>query len=334
MTVLIGLNVQEGIYLAADTRLTSKKKDGTRTYKDDFLKFYTSNHNIHCIVAGDAAFASFLLQRLRESRLNSQEYKLFKSEIEDFAKVEAALYPHISELPNVVFLFAGTDNTTNKVIDMNQVIAHTKYRQERGGSSKMRLRPEIIIGMVKAATTGKVGNLIETGMPFTGLFSLEVQADSSGIHTEITEVGWGELLLYGPNGLRREDVSPDLISVIDMLEHYKDNPEQKLQADASLIAMYLLKDLKEKHNLNTVGGGITFFWIPSIRNSGAIFVRSRVKNMNNSPDGLEEGTTLCSTQIVGNKICVEIEDKYVELKGVEYFYDNNLSRMEKFSLEI
>lgn len=108
MTLIFGANLQDCVYLACDTRLTTELQTGIIKCEDDFLKAHTFSQNMHCVTAGDANFASFLLKEIESSPLKNATYDNFENGIETLLKEKVGYYPWIQKYPAVVFIFAGT----------------------------------------------------------------------------------------------------------------------------------------------------------------------------------------------------------------------------------
>jgi hypothetical protein len=66
MSLILGLNLPQYLYLVSDTRLTIRNEN-TVEYKDNFCKFYSFNDSVSVVVAGSANLASFILNKLSES---------------------------------------------------------------------------------------------------------------------------------------------------------------------------------------------------------------------------------------------------------------------------
>ncbi len=92
MSLIYGLNSQLGIYLAADTRLTTKLPSGIIKIEDDFLKCHSFSPYMHCTAAGDASLASYLIQKIESSDLKNLPYFRFKEKITKLISEEIGFY--------------------------------------------------------------------------------------------------------------------------------------------------------------------------------------------------------------------------------------------------
>lgn len=282
MTLILGLNTQYGVYLAADSRLSFPEGH----YQDDCLKFYSTNKYIHAVVAGDASFASYLMQKIEKSELKNADYKVFIEKIKDFVQQEAGLYPWINKANPVAFIFAGFEEGGRKRISMERVVEHTRIMQRRAGGAPVRqnLHPSIVEAMLQKAIHEEKGSILETDLPPVHLFSLEINP-SGGISIEVKEAEWGESMVFGPNNsIATEDIPPELLSDLDLQMNNPDETGQD-RINSNVVRIVLFYDLvrrkaegdkKLAKDIQKIGGSVPVFFVSD---NGLLMTRSgRVKH--------------------------------------------------------
>ncbi len=124
MTLIIGLNLSNKIYLAGDTRVTTTPitQPSEKTYIDNILKLDLvwgdtvhpqlkhDGNTIAVAVAGDVEFATYLVKRIKEDlnrgRLNS-DIRIFAVEIENRVKVFVNDWLFTKDYRHCCLLFSG-----------------------------------------------------------------------------------------------------------------------------------------------------------------------------------------------------------------------------------
>jgi len=269
MSLIYGLKTQHGVYLAADTRLTTTLKSGLVKFEDDFGKFHSFGPKMHAVVAGDASLASYLLQKIQESNIGNSHYGIFRKKISSVIKEEIGFYPYINTAKNVVFIFAGCDPRKKEVVNMDKVVEYTTLMQ--GNTTNpvpVNIGKDLRKAMERAARTGKKGKKLKLKSAYKGLFSLEITINN-GVDIKIKDAEWATYLMYGPKNLTAQNASPQLVIDIDLGSKPKGYKGVDILRDSWVkLTKYILSELVPKHQLHTVGGSVIVFLVTE---RGALF---------------------------------------------------------------
>lgn len=103
MTFIIGLNLTDRVYLAADSKVTARKKDGSiqdRGYCIKILNFANKQNTafMSCAIAGNKKFARFLCGQIADDCQNesvSLDIHKFRESVEGYLRSIVATYPEI-----------------------------------------------------------------------------------------------------------------------------------------------------------------------------------------------------------------------------------------------
>lgn len=318
MSLIYGLKTQHGVYLAADTRLTTTTSAGVVKFEDDFGKFHSFGKNMHVVAAGDARLASFLLQKIQESDLGNSHFSAFRQKIRDFINNEIGFYPHISAASNVVFIFAGSDPNKKEKINMDKLVEYTRLMQgDDPRPIPQNIGQKLLEAMQRAAAEGKKGKLLELETVLKGLFSLEIILDK-GVDVKLTDAEWATYLMYGPNKLTAKDASPQLVIDIDLGEKPKGFKGTDVLLDSCLkLTRFFTSEMIPKHQLHTVGGSIVIFLITE---HGALFPAGEIALR--KPDG-SVVRNISSVFVHDGNMCTKIGDEIKPIRFlINYFNDN------------
>jgi len=314
MSLIYGLKTQTGVYLAADTRLTSKSPSGLFVIEDDFGKFHSFGKFMHVVAAGDAGLASFLTQKIQISELSSSCFIEFREKIVDFVKGEIGLYPYIHRIPSVVFIFAGYDPGQREVVNMEKLVEYTKLMQgDTLSPVRQNISKPLADAMRRAAKKGGKAKILELDSPFTGLFSLEITF-SNGVDIKLSDAETLTYLMYGPNKLTAKDAPPDLVVDIDMGGKPKDLKGQDILSNNCLELIGFFSEMIPKHQLHTVGGSVIVFWITE---NGIIFESGEVAMKRFDGSVVRNVSNIFVTD---DKICTRIGGEIKPLRLLIDFY--------------
>lgn len=256
MSLIYGIKTQDAVYLASDTRLTTKKDSGEVTYDDDFCKFHTFGKFMHTVVAGDAGLASHLLKKIQSSDLTQCSFSEFREKIEKFIRGEVGFYSKIEHSPHVVFIFAGHDPDRKDEMNMDKWKEYALFMQKgQNVSVPVRMTTPVTEAMHKASTEKKEGKILELDKPYIGLFSVEIKISSS-VDVSVIDSEWASYLMFGPKGLTAKDAPPDLVVKLDLGKKRSGLTRQDVIFENTAHLINFFFNMIPKHQLDTVGGAI------------------------------------------------------------------------------
>lgn len=199
MTLILGMNLTDSVYLAADTRVTQMKGSVVVGIHDDLLKIWGNKHGIFCAVAGDAGLARHLLSGLRYESFARRGVESIRKNIEQFVYDHAdAYWKKKGQTTEATLMFAGSSQHSRASVKRSLVKplveAHLSNKEARSEiSQKLLLYEKIANGGVEEYRT----NILKTDL-------FAVQVSSHGV--TITDTVPGQHLMYGSPGLVKEDI--------------------------------------------------------------------------------------------------------------------------------
>lgn len=320
MTLIYGVKTQNGAYLATDTRLTTEMPSGLFKVEDDFAKYHAFGDYMHLVAAGDACFASFLVQKIQSSDIANVPYSNFRFCIESLIRREIGFYPYIASAPNVVFIFAGVDPSRKEELSMAKLGKYTKLMQNgTTGPVLQTISRPLLEAMVLAATEGKTGDTLELNSQYTGVFSLKISFRQEVLEVSFNEIGWGEFLMYGPDGLTYKDVPPELFVSIDIGSGQSGTTMEESLYSNSLQLMNFFHCMISQHQLPTVGGSVVTLWVTE---HGARFPTGEVASV--------QANRRVPSNVKGvfvryGKVCVKVGTDFRPLRFLHDFYHSGTS---------
>lgn len=248
MTVILGINLSNKIYVAGDSRLSYEKDGNIYTRHDNIQKVENLRGcpDISVACAGDAKFARFLHDKMAKKPFAGSTIAELRNNIAEWLKPVVDEYFTASGYTQVTFLFAGADKTSKKVIAGQQFIdlanAYTGGRGPVGVNKALR---DIIKPGEKLQKKDYTLQISDTK-----LFS--VQISRNGI--EITDTKWGEFLIYGPEGLVKDDIGLKEIGTFEFDPSIVNNGSGASNDIAMTNAF--IYTMSEKYGLSSVGGSV------------------------------------------------------------------------------
>lgn len=168
MSLILGINLPDRLFIVADTRLTYKLGDGD-FYQDNFLKIHTFNKSISLVTAGYSQLAGYLLRKLVKSRIIDKGIIYLRENINEL--LIQGLDDYLSEGGKygrrVVMIFGGFDETKKKKIN-SSILGDFQSQgllAQKGQILQQRFNRTVIEGLVrevvKSGTGRKVGKIGE-----------------------------------------------------------------------------------------------------------------------------------------------------------------------------
>ncbi len=288
MTLIVGLNLSDRLYIAADTRLTAKDK----SYTDNIVKVVLlsgqmdilpeiENSNTLCmVVAGHLGFATFLYKEIKKSiseKLLPTDVRELQLIIVGYIKEKTNEWLKSNHYASCVMIFAGMHCEREKVIDTGR-FNKLKQVYEKNLPSVDKLQeieealeqapffkklaaqaPEELERFLGRSTdigmNSKIEDAIKTGRPTIAapdslIFSVKISSHS----LEIEKAEWGEFLAYGSRGITKKDLAEDLLAKMELNPGQRGNEDDLLETE--LIRSEIL-GIAKRENLVGIGGIVT-----------------------------------------------------------------------------
>jgi|GEM_PF-2718955 len=209
MTLILGINLTDSVYLAADTRVTRKKAGQIVDTHDNLLKLWGNKEGIFCAVAGDAGLARHLLNELQHESFARRGIDSVRDNIEQFIYDNADTYwQNKGQTTEATLMFAGSSKHKKAYIETDLikglVLAQMTNKEARGelGGQKLLMYSQLVNHPTEQ---------FRTNINATSLFA--VQISDQGV--KITDTKPGQHLAYGAPGLVKEDIELKEIARIE-----------------------------------------------------------------------------------------------------------------------
>jgi len=267
MTVIIGFNLSDKLYIAADTRV-SQKTDGEIIPKhDDLQKVEHLQGGIIVACAGDAGLARHVINRLRKQPFISVGIDATRRDIASWMGPTVDWYwrSRGSTEAYATFIIGGQSSKRRRTLDqarydkMNEDI----FNDEEARRQTLSMSGELFNGLREAD-----GGDIQLKSNDLVLFSVSVDV-VGGVKIEDTQ--WGECLVYGSPGLIKEDIKS---SYIARLEFQQD-------AAAPLVTAYV-GSMVEKRDLKGVGSAIL---VSCVKSNQSYISQGAIYTLKETPGG-------------------------------------------------
>jgi hypothetical protein len=258
MTVIIGINLSHRSLLAGDTRL-SYEQDGNIYVRHDNMQKVEDiggQPSITVACAGNAHFARYVIERLKQDAVLDGGITAFKAAARECIGLIA--HDYFSQFgyegAEVTLIFAGSDTQRHKIVEGQQFIdmanAYTSNGQGKGRGA-IRVNSAL-------QETFPVGKKIEPGERTLSINNTDIfAAEITHSRLNITETQWGQLLIYGPEGLVRSDIEPKDIAFFEFgVETF--NNGTGVGNDFALMTAFIHSQAT-KYKLSAVGGSVVVF---------------------------------------------------------------------------
>jgi hypothetical protein len=289
MTLIVGLNLSDRVYLAGDTRVTFP--DGS--YKDDVIKVahlsgephpligQKNPNTLYMAVAGSLNFATYLCKAIRTSihkKSLPDDVRELYGEIEGYIIKMTDEWLKTKDYSQCCIIFAGMSDIKKKEVDLEKlkklegIIKRNVASPEELKKVKKQLENEPFFQELAKKIPRKnlmrpfeepdamvinpiLENAIKEGegeidAPDSLVFSVRVT--STGVSREKAE--WGEFLAYGTNGLTNEDLAEDFLARMELSPGQLVN--EKDMMESSDIRSHIFK-IAEKKGVKQIGGIVT-----------------------------------------------------------------------------
>ena len=297
MTMIMGLNLSNKVYLVADTRVSFP--DGS--FHDNILKIrplvdkaFHRQNEIAVAVAGNVGLTSYLYKEI-QTALNkgtiSTDIRKFYDAVEGV--IDKAIVTWVNEgkpYKNCCLLFAGTCEKRakeislkklNELVNLYDTRALKKQQEllENGFAEQVKTDPIWQIfddKMRKEAGMSVMENLAQSFIPVIRPYIKEAlekndpflddEPDSLvfGVKIDVAtrtikkEVAeWGDFLIYGDR-VNRDSVPDDMLASLELFWAQEKEHSPHLM-EGSIMTMTIL-DLAKKHKIGSIGGTVMLVW--------------------------------------------------------------------------
>ena len=248
MTVILGINLSDKIYIAGDSRLSYEKDGEIYTRHDNIQKVENLKGcpDISVGCAGDANFARFLHDKMSKKPFAGSSIATLRENVVEWLKPAADEYFTSKGYSQVTLIFAGADKSTKKIVSGKRFTELANAFT--GGKGFVGVKPHLR-AIIKPGEKVQDKNYT-LQINDTKLFS--VQISRNGI--DVTDTKWGEFLIYGPEGLVKDDIGPKEIGTFEFDPTISNNGSGAGN-DIALTNAFIYT-LAEKYGLSSVGGSV------------------------------------------------------------------------------
>lgn len=289
MTLIVGLNLSDRLYLGADTRVTYPDN----TFEDNIIKVahligvpvpIIGEENFDTIflaVAGNLNYATYLYKEIKNDIDNgklSSDIRVLFNNIDDYIKEKTDVWLKSNPYKNCCIIFAGTNNSRKKEVNITKLNELQKVYKKNIKSptelqkakkqlendsffkellkkipSKKLMRPfdEPYAMEINPIIKKAIEDNDETiNVPDGLIFSIAITKE--GVSKQKAE--WGEFLAYGSGGLTKKNLPEEFLA------HMELSPGQLVTQQDMMETLYI-KDqiikIAEDNNIKKIGGTVT-----------------------------------------------------------------------------
>lgn len=253
MTVIIGVNVTDRSLLAGDTRVSYEENGSVYIKHDNLQKVETLGGvpSITVACAGNAHLAKYLILELRKNIQNISGISEFQENAREIIgpKIHEYFTRYGFEEAYCTMIFAGSDTAIKKKINGEKFIEIANAATGGAGPIFVHSAIQAVFPPGQKVEPSER----EISLNNTSLFAAEITPNN----LEVTPCGWGEFLIYGPEGLVKSDIEPDAIAKFELDPHMKNNGSGVGNEIALLTAF--IESQARKYNLSSVGESVLIY---------------------------------------------------------------------------
>jgi hypothetical protein len=247
MTVIMGVNLSDRLYIAGDTRV-SKIVDGKIVPQhDNVQKVEHLKNGILIASAGHAGLAKHVLNQLRKASFTGISVDAVRRNIESWIGPVVGYYwtKQGGSDTSATFIIGARSKARRRVLSRQQLQKMNEdiLKDEEAKRQTLGINTDLFNAMGNAGISGNALNLNSNDMV---LFSVSVS--HRGVFVQDTK--WGEYLVFGPPGLIKEDISPSQIARLEFLQHSRNGDS------GNMLVTAFISSLVEKRKLEGVGSAV------------------------------------------------------------------------------
>lgn len=267
MTVVLGVNLPRKVYLFSDTRLTTTKSDGTKTFSDDLLKFDVLNENAAIIAAGDLRPAQYALKEIKKLLKTTSSVDFVRMTIEQ--NIQEIMTRYVNETSRdserFGFIVGGYNPHRPLKIDagrLGQVMSANLVSRGEGSHMDYEMDMRIVTPLVKKIEClGKLGKKAEKGtnITYSDIAESKVFGFKHDVRTntfKIEEANIYDHVIYQPKSdvFEAITIQDELISKLEFREK-GEGKKEALLLDTTTYMGEIMK-FTSQGQFPTVGGNI------------------------------------------------------------------------------
>ena len=301
MSLIFGVSLCDRVYLVADTRVSY--------FKPGYAQPIVAGDNINKIevldddgiivaVAGSVGLSKYLINKLKKEDIVKHGINNLRENILDWIRINIDQYlkkrPHAS----ACLLFGGIDRTKRKKINGKRFI---ELVGEFQNLSDVRLNMKEALWNGISATENNPNPNPELPTPDSRVFAVLIDTKKPSLEIEDSE--WGDFLVYGPNGFRKEKLSKKFFGQLEF-----EIGCGELNHDRFVLTQ-LMKNTERDNGFQTVGGATVYYFVDEKIGSGLI-----TGHVFEGVVGSSEITLLTDTDVINGKLhCKDATGQYVPL---------------------
>ena len=275
MSLILGVNLPDKLFLISDTRLTHIT-DGKKIYRNNFLKIFSYNEKITVAVAGNAVLANFILQKIRDSRIINNEILYFREKIESFLlKILNDYQTQGGQYTNVVLIFGGYDVSKKKKIN-SSIFGDFQSRGIVGKKDIIHqsINKKVIEGLMREFSKRGFAQIpkdteFEIDYPYSSIFSVEINLPNA---PEIKDIDCYSLVMYAQKGLTERNIPFDILQELEVNIDFSLKGEELIYRWSTQLVR-LVHEVAGNYYLDAVGGNVvTLLLTPH----GAVFPTGKI----------------------------------------------------------
>lgn len=247
MTVIMGINLSDRLYIAGDTRVSKKEGDKIVPQHDNVQKVEHLKNGIVIASAGHAGLAKHILNRLRKATFVSIGIDATRRDIEEWIKPVADWYwqKQGKADTHATFIIGGKSSARKRILDKKLLneMQNSIFNDEEARRQTLGMNSSLF-----SALANTPGDVDRVTLATNDLVMFAISVDYRGV--SIQDTGWGEHLLFGSPGLIKEDVKPVHIARLEFMNHSKDSDNGMM-----LITAYF-SDMVKSRKLEGVGSTV------------------------------------------------------------------------------
>lgn len=299
MSLVFGLHLLRKLYLVSDTRVT-QKKGGSKSHKDNQLKFEALGPKISVVVAGDGHQAAFVVSKLKKAFKNKTISDLKSFLKKNANKVASEYISKFNNPSSSVFIFTGFKENIGKRINSSRLGKVMSESVKKHGSMQQSIDKEITSTLVAAIMQKGVLKKdveIDVQVRDSEMFALEFDTKKGDI--KLKEIDCYNYLMFHPGYQTQQLPIPDeLISLLEFRNVSGNSVEDILYRDAEILISFVSRVARE-NSFDSVGGHI----IPILQSfdSGVLFPTGDMGSIKNGKI-VDAG----SVYVEKNEICYKL----------------------------
>ncbi len=289
MTLIVGLNLSDRLYIAGDTRVTF----GDGSFSDDIIKvsevcgesFHIigqKNPNTICLaVAGNLSLAKYFFSEITsavESGELPDDIRILSDQIKDFFQNRMDEWLKSNPYESCCIIFGGMTLDRKKEISeenlekLKDILKKNAPSKEKLDDLKQKLDDSPVFQKIAKKIPKKnlerlynkpdamvINPLVQDAIDSNSRFIeapdsliFGVQVSRSGVKIETAE--WGESLAYGTGGLTKDNLAEDFLATMELSPGQLVNEKDMME---TIRVQHHILDIAKDKGIKQIGGVVT-----------------------------------------------------------------------------